>query len=165
MQQVTVWRCHYRETSSNRCSGIAVTEDGMTNHLHCSNLFSANFIFIWFSFPDGAWLLWNSCAMSWSGDGAIFLDTPKALMGLSELQGPICSWASGAPWINIPNSLCAWISHAQHHLLVLSLGPARKAFLLLKRKCLNMRFLHPYGTFNSVPLEIQLVWASCPRCS
>lgn len=54
MQQVTVWRCCCRETSSNRCSGIAVMEDGRTNHLHCSNLLSAKFNFICFSFPDGA---------------------------------------------------------------------------------------------------------------
>lgn len=83
--------------------------------------------------------------MSWSGDGAMFLDAPKALMGLCEFWCPICSWTGGAPWINIPNSLCAWITHAQHHLLLLSAHPARKAFLL-RRKCLNRSFLHPYST-------------------
>lgn len=78
----------------------------------------------------------------------LFLDAPKALMGLCEFWCPVCSWTGGTPWINIPNSLCAWITHAQHHLLVLSPEPARKAFLL-GRKCLIRRFYIQLSHFGN----------------
>lgn len=80
MQQVTVWRCRYRETSSNRCTGIAVVEDGRTNHLHCSDLLFAKFNVICFSFPDGAKLL---CP----GQGMV-----------------PCFWMLLKPWWVFPNS-------------------------------------------------------------
>lgn len=156
MQPVTVWRCCCRETSTNRCSGTVVMEDGRTNHLCCSNLLSAKFNFTCFFFPDGAKLLCP--AQGWCHG----LDAPEALMGLSEFWCPICSWTAGTPWMNVPNSLCAWITHSQHHLLVLSPEPARKASLLMRRKCPNKSFLHPYDTFSSATLEIYLVGAACP---
>lgn len=102
-----------------------------------------------------------SCCV-WSGNGAVFLDAPKALMGLLSFGGPSAlEQVESLGWI-IPNSLCAWITQTQHHLLVLSPEPARKAFLLRRRKCLNRSFLHPYDTFNSATLEIYLVGAACP---
>lgn len=90
VQQVTVWRCCCRETSTNRCSGTAVMEDGRTNHLCCSNLLSAKFNFTCFFF-----LMEPSCCVLVRGWCHV-LDAPEALMGLSKFWCPICSW-TGEP--------------------------------------------------------------------
>lgn len=82
---------------------------------------------------------------------AMFSDSLKVLAVLSEPWCSVFSWPAGARWINIPNSLCAWIIYPQDHLLVLPPVPfcsfsagehtARKAFILLKRQRPNRSFL------------------------
>lgn len=161
MQQVTVWRCCCRETSSNRCSAIAVTEDGRTCIVQKQFLQTLILFAFLFLMEPG----YYEIAMLCPGQGMV----PYFWMLLKPWWVFPSSGAPSAleqvePLGLLFLNLCAWITHVQHHLLVLSPGPARKAFLLLKRKCLNGSFLHSYGTFNLATLEIHVVGAACPGC-
>lgn len=63
--------------------------------------------------------------------------------------------------MNVPNSLCAWITHSQHHLCAVTRA-CKKSFSLDEEEMPEQEILHPYDTFSSATLEIYLVGAACP---